>query len=150
MRHLRIAVSQNPQRAPFPADPTLLMPAEKGLGRRLLERINPHGTYFQPPANAVGAVEILRPDASPEARIHVVGSHNHLLLIGPGLDRDDRAEWFLLDNARVVGGVIDDCRLDEIALAVNDIRLPDGELIAVLLAIFQKRLDSLVPGLVRD
>jgi hypothetical protein len=47
-----------------------------------------------------------------------------------------------------LGGVIDDRRLNEIALALYDLRLPDCELIAVLLAIFQKGLDSLVPGVV--
>ena len=63
---------------------------------------------------------------------------------------DRRTERLLGDDARVVGRVVDDSRLDEVAVALLDLLGADGELVAVLLAVLEELLHFLVLHLVLD
>lgn len=56
----------------------------------------------------------------------------------------------LLHNARVLRGVVDDGRLDEVALARGDVGVAIGEFVALLLAVLEVALDLLVLHAVLD
>jgi len=53
-------------------------------------------------------------------------------------------ERLFLDDARIVGRVVDDRGLHEEALARADLRLAYGELVAMALGVLEERLDLLV------
>ncbi len=59
-------------------------------------------------------------------------------------------EWFLGNDARVVWRVVDDGRLDEVAVALLDVLRSDGELVAVLLAVLEELLHLFVLHFVLD
>ena len=53
-------------------------------------------------------------------------------------------ERLFLDDARIVGRVVDDRGLHEVALAGANLRLAHGELVAMALGVLEERLDLLV------
>lgn len=130
--------------APLATNARLLVTTEDGLRGRLLPRVDEDGSSFQASCNLAGLLDIAAPDAGAETRLGVVGTGNDLLKVGPWLGGDNGAEGLLSDDARLVGRVVDDGRLNEEALAGCNIGLTDGELVALGLAVGEELLDLLI------
>ena len=114
MQDVGITVRFEPLLAPLAPEPTLLVPAEKRLRRRLLERVDEDGPRLQPFPDALGARDVPAPYAGAEARVGAVRALDDFFFVGPGLGGDDGAEGLLGDDAGVVGRVVDDGWLDEL------------------------------------
>jgi hypothetical protein len=95
-------------------------------------------------------LDILAPDTGTETGVGVVGTLDNLLLVGPGLGGDDGAKRLFGDDAAVVGGVVDDDRIDEKALLSRGSALADGEFVTVLAGVLDELFDLLVLHLVLD
>lgn len=147
---VRVAVSLEALSAPLATDATLLVATEDSLGSRLLEGVDEDGAGLEALGDLLGVGDVLAPDTGTKTGVGVVGALDDLLLIGPGLGGDDGAEGLLGDDAAVVGGVVDDGRLDEEALLGGGSFLADGELVALLAGILEELLDLLVLHLVLD
>lgn len=88
---VRVAVRQQASLAPLAADSALLVPAEDGLRRRLLVRVDEDGTGLEAAADAFRMRDVAAPDAGGEAGAGVVGARDNFFLVLPGLRGDDRA-----------------------------------------------------------
>ena len=75
--------------APLATNAGLLVSAEDGLRRRLLEAVDEDRAGLQPLTDTLGALDVLAPDAGAQAGERVVGTADDLLLVGPGLGWDD-------------------------------------------------------------
>lgn len=84
---VRIAVCLEALLAPFAPDTGFLVPAEEGLRRRLLPRVDEDGAGLQTLADALGALDVRAPDASPEAGVGVVCATDDFFLVGPETNR---------------------------------------------------------------
>jgi hypothetical protein len=147
---VRVAVGLDALSAPLATDTALLVATEDGLRGGLLERVDKDGAGLETLGDLLGVGDVLAPDTGTEAGLGVVGALDDLLLVGPGLGGHDGAEGLLGDDAAVVGRVVDDGGLDEVALALGGGVLADGELVAVLLGVREELLDLLVLHLVLD
>lgn len=128
-----VAISLQTLSTPLTTNSTLLVPTEEGLRSRLLPRVDENRSGFQTSADPLGALEVLAPDTGSETGVGAVGATDDVLLVGPGEGGDDGAERLFLDDAAVLGWVVNDGGLDEEALAGFDIRFADGELVVLFL-----------------
>jgi hypothetical protein len=87
--------------------------------------------------------DILTPYAGAKPGVSIVREADNLFLIVPRLRGNDRTEGFLLDDAAVVGGIIDDGGLNEETLPGGDVLGPDGKGVAALLGVAEV-IDDLV------
>jgi hypothetical protein len=59
--------------------------------------------------------QIIRPYRGSKTHLSVVGSRNDIRLVGPGHERNNGAEGLFGGDFRVIGGPVDDRRVNEIA-----------------------------------
>src|SRR5690348_1097571 len=116
MDNVRVAVSKQTSLAPLTTNTRLLVATERSLRRRLLIRVDEDGSGLEPPCNLARLLYILAPHAGTKTRVCVVCAGNDFLEVGPGLSGHNGTEGLFLDNAGVVGRVVDDGGLDEVAL----------------------------------
>lgn len=140
---VRVAVGQKTSLAPLTSNTRLLVTTKDSLRRWLLPRVNKDGSGFKSSCNLRRLLDILTPHTGTETSLGVVCAGNDLLKVRPWLCRDDGAEWLFLDDARVVGRVVDDGGLDEVSLGRGDVGRADGEFVALGLTVFEESLDLL-------
>jgi len=128
---------------PFASNARLLVAAEEGLRNRLCKAIDEDVAGFEALSNLLGMCNILAEDAGTQTSIRVVGTRDHILLIGPRLRGDNWAERLLGDDSGVIGRVVDDGRLNEEAFAGCHIRLTHRKFVALLLGVFKEALHLL-------
>jgi hypothetical protein len=145
-----VAVGKQTSVAPLGTDARLLVATEGGAGRQLLVRVDEDGARFQAARNLRRLLDVRAPHAGTETGVAGVGTGKDLLEVRPGLHGDNGAEGLLLDDARVVGRVVDDGGLDEEALGIGNVGLASGELVALGLAVGEEALDAVVLHLVLD
>ena len=75
--------------APLATNAGLLVSAEDGLRRRLLEAVDEDRAGLQSLADALGALDVLAPDAGAQTGERVVRAADDLFFVGPGLCWDD-------------------------------------------------------------
>jgi hypothetical protein len=92
-------------------------------------------------ASARSALEILRPDTAAEPELRIVRARDGVFDLGIAQHRQNWAELLLPDQSRIVTDVANNRRLDEIALALQNIAARNDN--AVLFGILQEALHSL-------
>ena len=145
---VRVAVGLDALSAPLATDTALLVTTEDGLRSGLLEGVDEDGAGLEALGDLLSVGDVLAPDTGTKTGLSVVGALDNLLLVGPGLGGHDGAEGLLGNDAAVVGRVVDDGGLDEVALVRGGGVLADGELVAVLLGVGEELLDLLILHLV--
>src|SRR5271165_2394411 len=99
----------------FASDARLLVPAERGVSGIGVEAVRPHAARLNRAAHAIGAIAVARPYAGAKPVKRVVGDREGFRLVLQCRHRDDRSEYFLLEDAHlVVAG--EDRRLDVVAV----------------------------------
>lgn len=108
-----VAVRKQTSLAPLTTDTRLLVTTKDGLRRRLLPRVDKDGTSFESSRNLGCLLDVLAPYTRTETGVCVVGAGNDFLEVRPRLSGHDGTEGLFLDDAGVVGRVVDDGGLNE-------------------------------------
>src|ERR671935_2686244 len=123
---------------PFLApDAGLLVAAEGGAEKMLRHFVDPHEARLDRRCRAMRGREIVRPDRAGQPVLHLIDLRQHLILVAPFEDGENRAEDLLLGDAHVHGHIGEHGRLDIEPLGEMGIARPlaaSDETSAVLLA----------------
>lgn len=143
MHDVSIAVGLQAFLAPFTANARLLVSREERLRRRLFPRVDPYRSSLKLLANTLRTLDVLAPDTSAEAGVCVVRASDDLSFVRPWLRWYNWAKWLFGDDLGVVGRVVDDRWLHEVALRVGDVWRAGCELVAVGFGVGEEALDFL-------
>lgn len=150
---LSVAPALKTNDTPIMANAGALVSTERHKRRQILVVVDPDAARIQLPRDPLGLLQITAPDRGTKTHIGVVGSLEDLLLAAPLLDGEDRAEGLLLDDPRLVRGVVDDGGLEVEALLVAGLGLDgaaSGRLPPLLLDLGKEILDLVELHLVLD
>ncbi len=92
------------------------MPTIRHMRLHLEMHIDPNASRLQLSGHAFRALQVRTPNRRAEAEIGVVGASDDFFFVCPFEQRDDGPEGFLLHDARVVGRIVDDSWVYEVAL----------------------------------
>lgn len=120
------------------------MPAKGHVGRHVKVRVDPNAARAELPRHLLSLGHVLAPDGRSQARGQAVGAAQHLFLGRPLEQRHDGAKGLLGHDARVVGRVVDNLGLDQVALAFDDLT-GQGDVVAALVDVAVQGLDELEP-----
>src|SRR5690606_9830049 len=120
--HLCVQVERSP--AELPAEPGLLVAAERGRGVQRMVRVDPHRARAEQAREPVRPTDILRPDARGEAVFGGVREVRRLLLVVEGHDRQHDALPIFPGKGVLGLHAIEDRRLDPVTLLLALVRRP--------------------------
>lgn len=115
MQGLHISVSLQASHTQLRTNPTLLVPTKGRAGVQLQMRVHPHTARLQFTRDALCLLLVIRPDGRAETHARLVRARNHILLIAPCHEWQDRPEGFFRCDAGGISGAVDDGGFDEVA-----------------------------------
>ena len=133
VHNVRITVRFDTFLAPFASNAALLGSRKEGEGIWLLPRVNEDTAGLEAMTGFCSSFYVCRPDTCTESGCCIIRPPNDFFFVIPRLGWNNWAEWLLLNDAAIVGGIVDNGWLDEETFTRGDVGLANGELVAFVL-----------------